>query len=233
LYHAALIVAGAAIVASYIGMLLSRLAGAPALLAIACSLLTGGVVVTVGARRWRGLLGVRPARARFHAAAVLVGVGHWFPALVVVWLISVSEHRESAEATRTGPWLPALGVIAILPAIVEELVFRGVLARALARRHGAALGVVASAIVFSAYHLSLGQALPTLLLGLELGFIAVRADSGVPTMIAHAMNNAIVLALDRNRDVLAWCADHAAPLGIACTASVALGVALAATRPRR
>jgi membrane protease YdiL (CAAX protease family) len=233
LYHAALAVAGLTILALYTVILLSRLAGAPPLVAIACSLLTGGAVVAVAVRRSPGLAGIWRARARFHIAAVLVGAGHWFPALLVVeWIIPVSEHRESAEAIRTGAWLPAFCVIVVLPAIVEELVFRGVLARALAGRHGVAVGVVASAIVFSAYHMSLGQAVPTLLLGLELGFIAVRANSAVPTMVAHAMNNAIVLWLTRDREAIAWCGDHAVLLGIACTTSVALGIAVAATGRR-
>jgi membrane protease YdiL (CAAX protease family) len=94
------------------------------------------------------------------------------------------------------------------------------------------IGVIASAIAFSAYHLSLGQALPTLLLGLELGFIAVRADSALPTMIAHATNNAIVLSLARNPDGLAWCVAHAVPCAIAASTSVATGIALAATGRR-
>jgi membrane protease YdiL (CAAX protease family) len=70
-----------------------------------------------------------------------------------------------------------------------------VLARAFGPR--AWLGIVVSAVVFSLYHLNPPQMVGVFPLALALGFLAVRARSIVPGMIAHLLNNAIVLVLQR------------------------------------
>jgi len=93
---------------------------------------------------------------------------------------------------------PTLVAVAMFPAIGEELVFRGVLARGLARTLVAPLAVLASACAFSAFHMNLAQLLPTFVLGLAFAAIALRADSCVPSMIAHALNNTVALLVTRD-----------------------------------
>jgi membrane protease YdiL (CAAX protease family) len=157
------------------------------------------VVVVWAARRLGYGLGVRGAPARFWAAGLLVGLSTWYIALVIVSLVRPpGDEHALQKIVNEGPVLPSLVALALLPAIAEELVFRGALARGLAARFGGPVAVIASALVFSAYHLIPSQMLGVLPLGLALGVLAVRSKSVLPGMIAHATNNAIALLLSRN-----------------------------------
>jgi membrane protease YdiL (CAAX protease family) len=117
--------------------------------------------------------------------------------------------------------------------VCEEIVFRGVLARSLGRRASLIAAAAISAVVFSAYHLSLVQALPTLVLGLVLAVIAIRADSAVPGMLAHAVNNALVIAVSRGAlpELAGWLDRHPAAGLVGCAAATAGGVVIAARGP--
>lgn len=115
--------------------------------------------------------------------------------------------------------------------------FRGVLARGLAGRMPLWAAAAISAAVFSAYHLSLVQALPTLTLGLALAAVAIRADSAAPAIVAHALNNAIAIAVSRDElPALAGWLDHHADdaLWIAiAVAAAGLVLALVPVTPAR
>lgn len=80
----------------------------------------------------------------------------------------------------------ALGV---LPALVEELLFRGFLYTALRRKLSIFPSLVISAFVFSAIHLDLGGFLQLFCLGFVFAFILEKTRSLVPSMIAHCMWN--------------------------------------------
>ncbi|HTR55835.1 MAG TPA: CPBP family intramembrane glutamic endopeptidase [Kofleriaceae bacterium] len=205
MYHAPLAIAGCAIATIYAVQIVLAGAGAPALVAAAASYVVAIAFVVVAARRDRALLGVRRARPRYFAGAILVGIALWFPMLVVVALIVPSpEVRPLEHLVTSAPAAPTLVVIALLPAICEELVFRGIAARALARRIHPALAVLATAAAFAIYHLQPAQMVATFVLGLALGFIAIRANSALPTMCAHAANNAIAIVLVRDPDASFW-----------------------------
>jgi len=144
-------------------------------------------------------LGVRRPGGRFVLAAVLIGISCWYLETEVVVALQrylPGDTKQLERAVVETPLALSLIVLALAPAISEELVFRGVLTRSLAARRGW-LGVVVSALVFSLYHLEPPHMLGVLPLGLALGVLAVRSGSIVPGMIAHFLNNAIVLLLSR------------------------------------
>ena len=80
--------------------------------------------------------------------------------------------------------------IAIIPALVEELAFRGVILSQL-RRFGNGLAVFGSALLFAFYHGNFLQFTFTFLVGLVLGFIMIRTNNLWITVIIHAVNNGI------------------------------------------
>jgi membrane protease YdiL (CAAX protease family) len=86
-------------------------------------------------------------------------------------------------------------VVSVTPAICEETLCRGVLARAFFPRFGMRGAVVISAALFALLHLSPYRFVPTFLLGLSLGWVALRTSSIVPSMIIHALNNGSVVIL--------------------------------------
>ena len=87
-------------------------------------------------------------------------------------------------------------LVAILPAIGEELMFRGVIQRLLSVQfrnyHG---GIWFSAFLFSAIHLQFYGFLPRMLLGALFGYMLVYTGNIVYPMIAHFVNNFASLLL--------------------------------------
>jgi len=82
--------------------------------------------------------------------------------------------------------------VAALPAIFEELSFRGVLQPLLIRATGSAFwGIALAAVIFSAIHLQFYGFLPRVLLGALFGWLAHRSGSLLPGMVAHFANNAL------------------------------------------
>lgn len=92
--------------------------------------------------------------------------------------------------------------LALVPAVVEELFFRGVLWNGLqsqGRKWGRTL--LFSSAVFAAAHvitdpsISITRLPGTFLLGLVLGLIRLRTGSVIPGMVMHLVNNALLLSL--------------------------------------
>jgi len=184
-----------------------------------------------------GALGLRPAPRRFFVAAIAIGATTWYLNMYLVALLPVTERqvRTLADLVDRPTLAAALVMFALVPAVCEELLFRGILARALGRPLRLAVAAMISAAVFSVYHLSLAQALPTLTLGFVLALIAIRADSVLPTVIAHALNNALAILMSRNElpAVTSWLARHPVAALAGCAASTALGIAITVRRPDR
>lgn len=83
-------------------------------------------------------------------------------------------------------------VSAVSAAICEETGFRGYMQQPIERRHGAAMAILVSSVLFTLVHLTKGWALagmvPIVLgAGVLLGLIAWASGSLVPGMIGHAV----------------------------------------------
>lgn len=84
-----------------------------------------------------------------------------------------------------------LFMIALLPAIGEELLFRGVIQKIFTQwTKSAHWGIWISAILFSALHLQFYGFVPRLLLGVMFGYLLVWSGSLWVPMVAHFVNNA-------------------------------------------
>lgn len=94
-------------------------------------------------------------------------------------------------------------VISILPAMMEEFLFRGVILGVL-RKYGNGFAIMVSAIIFSMIHGNIAQSCFALIVGLALGFIAVKTGSIIPGMIIHFINNLsclIIAIVDNNTKI--------------------------------
>ncbi len=81
---------------------------------------------------------------------------------------------------------------AILPAIFEEALFRGILLNCFNGMKGI-FAVLISALIFALYHQSLTQFLYQFIYGVALGYLAILAKSIIPCILAHFLNNFIVI----------------------------------------
>ena len=89
-----------------------------------------------------------------------------------------------------GDYALLLVAFAVIPAVCEEILFRGFLqAGFLQLFESAPKGIVVTALVFAVFHLDPWRFLGVLLLGIFLGFVAHRTGSLIPAMVAHALNN--------------------------------------------
>ena len=135
--------------------------------------------------------------------AVLLGAGLFLlGAMAIRWLVGDTPSaaadalagRLSSLLTDTPWWLVVL-VLAVIPAVCEELVFRGWMLSALQGQQPSAgrqfAAVVVQAALFAVVHL-LPERLPTTFaMGLVLGWMAVRTGSLLPGILCHAVHNAV------------------------------------------
>lgn len=89
----------------------------------------------------------------------------------------------------------SLAMLAVTPAICEELLFRGYVQRQGERGLGTAGGILLSGVLFGLYHLRLTQALPLSALGLYLAYLAWRTGSLWIPVVVHFANNAFAVML--------------------------------------
>lgn len=86
-------------------------------------------------------------------------------------------------------------VISVIPPIVEELLFRGMVLNGL-RKYGDTFAVVASALLFGLYHGNFVQMVFAFIAGLVMALVVVRTGSLWPSILIHFLNNFISFALE-------------------------------------
>lgn len=109
------------------------------------------------------------------------------------------ESAENVETAFSGIMgdnaLAAFLVIALAPAVCEEMLFRGLILHSLKARYRAVPAIAITAALFGFYHMSLVKFIPTGLLGLALCYVAWRTGSIYPAMLMHFLNNAYSVAV--------------------------------------
>jgi membrane protease YdiL (CAAX protease family) len=164
------------------------------------------VLARVGSAR-RAAVGTGVVTRRTLGLSILLGAALWVASVGLIELQSLfvpppPEYLElfrrlHAALAPTGPVdaLVSLLVIAVLPALCEELVMRGVLLTSLAVLIGPSPAVGLTAAVFGLIHFDRIRLLFTFVLGLVLGFLRVRTRSLWPSVATHVTINSLTFAL--------------------------------------
>ena len=104
--------------------------------------------------------------------------------------------EKMLETTTVGGLLANLVVVALIPAVSEELFFRGgiqnILQKWLKNPH---IVVWLTAVIFSLGHGEIFSFMPRLVMGATLGYLYICSGSILPNMLAHFANNAIIVVL--------------------------------------
>lgn len=150
---------------------------------------------------------VRPVLRRLGSGLAL-GAGTMLAAALVVALLVRLAGSEAApeqlilDEALAGGVRTALAVLAavLLAPVAEELLFRGLLYRALRRRRGVAVAAVVSAAVFAVVHLDVAVTQPLALVGLALVGVVLalayeRTGGLLVPVAAHAGYNGAALAV--------------------------------------
>ena len=104
---------------------------------------------------------------------------------------SAESMTGSMEAIYSYGYGVCLLLIALLPAVCEELLFRGFLLSSLEHTMKKRAAILTAAIVFGLYHMNLVQTPTTALIGMALCYVAVQSESLLPGMLMHFFNNAL------------------------------------------
>lgn len=155
------------------------------------------------------LMNVRPSEVfRFSAPPAGLTVAGTAMTLGVAFAANMLSNALCGLLERRGAALPEYspdfsgGVLSfllallssvLLPAVAEELVYRGFLLGVL-RRWGDGFAIAVSAVLFALGHSGVAQLIPALAVGLCLGWLAAASGSLLLPMAAHLLNNIFAMA---------------------------------------
>ena len=145
-------------------------------------------------------------------------MSHWNQQMVLpTWLSGVEEWMKNKEAeaewltkqfmsvTTISGLLVNLLLMAVLPALSEEITFRGVLQRLLSPKNSSLnsqlstlnshLSIWLTSIIFSAIHMQFYGFVPRMLMGALFGYMLVWTGSLWVPMLMHFVNNAMAVLL--------------------------------------
>ncbi|MCH5263477.1 MAG: CPBP family intramembrane metalloprotease [Lachnospiraceae bacterium] len=125
-----------------------------------------------------------------------------YPINIVLSCILITLFPQSADNVVTtfstimdGNIVSIFLVIALAPAICEEMLFRGLIYHAMKSRYRTPVAISIVAVLFGIYHMSLVKFIPTGLLGLVLCYVVYKTGSIYPSMMMHCINNAVSVAV--------------------------------------
>ena len=149
------------------------------------------------------LLARRPRPAQLGLAA-LIGVAGFFAAGALMSLTSLVlparwvEYFDLGRAILDLPPRQRLGVwaaAALVAPLCEELTFRGWVLTALRTRHRTGFALFLSGLLFALVHLDPVRFTAVLALGALFAWLAWRAGSVWPAVVAHLVNNSLGVAM--------------------------------------
>jgi membrane protease YdiL (CAAX protease family) len=121
---------------------------------------------------------------------------------IEIWMRKMEDANKAILQTLTANstiliLLVNLVIMAILPALFEEFLFRGTLqpffTKWFVNKH---VAIIVTAFIFSAIHFQFYGFIPRFLLGIYLGYLFVWGKSLWLPVIAHFMHNAVTLIFD-------------------------------------
>jgi sodium transport system permease protein len=147
-------------------------------------------------------LSFRKPSARYVIAAIALG----FATVVISMLILTvqtkflpysEDYAKQMQLMVMPPGRPLWQIIlvaALMPAICEEIFFRGMLQGILRKSLPKQKLIIVIGILFGVFHLSMFRFLPTGLLGILLAYLTLASGSIFPSMCLHFMHNGYYLA---------------------------------------
>ncbi len=145
------------------------------------------------------LINAKGCDAIWYVVALLLAIGMffglgWLNGVVANLFESLGLNAEGASIsiTNLSEYIAYVVVIAVLPAVCEEAFFRGLILNSLDGCKKVAI-ILAGGLLFALYHCSAVQLVYQFIYGAILTALALKANSSLPTMLAHFLNNFAVL----------------------------------------
>lgn len=120
------------------------------------------------------------------------------PAQLVQWLANQSEETQTLYITLLGgfgivDFLTAIVIGALIPAVAEEILFRGVMQRSIEQQSGIPIAIVHTSMLFMLIHFNPAQSITLLALAILLSVVAATSRSLIPSIIMHLLNNTLAV----------------------------------------
>ncbi|MDP8220108.1 MAG: ABC transporter permease subunit/CPBP intramembrane protease [Candidatus Stygibacter frigidus] len=157
------------------------------------------------------LQGTNPLNFVLTAAAVIPGFIISAYSMQIVNLLyplpeSYLESMQKIMQLHELPIWQTLFIIALLPAICEEMLFRGYVIRGF-EKSGIWKAIIISGVLFGIFHLDFFRLLPAALMGIWLGYLLIKTKSIFITMLAHALHNSSTVVLSKWGDQIPFLAN--------------------------
>ncbi len=177
--------------------------------------------------------------------ALLLGVGAICLNMVASSLLSVAFPSDSEGLNEQYmqildgvTFVPALLLMALLPAVCEELMYRGYMFTAFKQKMSLTRAIVFVSLLFGVSHMSLIKVLPTAILGAGLAYMIHKSGSILTSSVIHFLNNSLAVVVLYYGSEIAFLNDDTlgvpVMIGMAVTALICipLGVFLLQKRER-
>ncbi len=165
-----------------------------------CSIIALSVVIILfGVKahgKWTDNLSIKKFKPIYLIYIIFVLLSMFFGLGLLNSFVAKIFHIESSPLVinSTLEYLAFIVSLCILPAIVEEIFFRGMLQKAL-QPFGVFFSIFITALLFSLYHFSITQLLYQFVFGVLFSGIYYLSKSVIPGIILHFLNNFLVLTL--------------------------------------
>lgn len=136
-----------------------------------------------------------PVSAKYLALSVAFYAGFL---ILVEFLLSLMPWlpdllKQNFEQLQSN-WLGIL-CITLLGPILEELLFRGAITKALLQKYSPVKAIILSALVFGIFHINPAQVVSATLIGVVLAWIYYKTASLIPCIVLHVLNNSLSVFL--------------------------------------
>lgn len=115
--------------------------------------------------------------------SALMGLLDWIPDIM----------EQSFDILQSG-WGGILA-IAIIGPVLEELLFRGAITKALLQQYSPKKAILISALLFGVFHINPAQILPAFLIGILFAWTYYKTGSLIPCILMHVLNNSLAVYL--------------------------------------
>ncbi len=139
---------------------------------------------------------------KYYLIAILLQVGLFGLSELNVLFVEFLQSLGYKDAGITLPSMQGAGFIgvfitvAIIPAVMEEFVFRGIFLRE-TKDFPLLSQVLICGGLFALYHQNPAQTVYQFICGAAFALVAIKSGSILPTMLSHFINNAVILALTK------------------------------------
>ncbi|HCD33832.1 MAG TPA: hypothetical protein DER01_15585, partial [Phycisphaerales bacterium] len=158
-------------------------------------------------------LALGKAAPRYWLSGLLLGLSMWVVGheifVIQEYILPIPEALIQQQAPmealmKNQPLWWLLLVVAVVPAVVEEMCFRGMLLNSLRANSRRYIGLLVTAAAFAMFHFLVYRLALTFVLGLFLAYLCWQSRSIWPGVLAHFMNNGFAVLRAQYPNVVEW-----------------------------